>query len=114
MKIRPQAKIDNFSFEISNIIIEGVILKRKDYLPWKKFQMQKNNALNKFYFYPNFFFIASNQILKNYVILINQGSFFQEKESSQLYHFQLMEINSSMAETIKNQFSKKKSYKQTA
>ena len=30
-KIRPQAKIDNFAFKNSNIIIEGLILMRKDY-----------------------------------------------------------------------------------
>ena len=63
--------------------------------------MQKNNAFNKFYFYPNF-----SQMLKADVILINYGSFFQEKESSQLNRFQFSEINSSMAETIESQFSK--------
>ena len=30
-KIRPQAKIDNFEFKNSNIIIEGLFWKRKDY-----------------------------------------------------------------------------------
>ena len=29
----PQAKIHNFAFKNSNIIIEGIIRKRKDYLP---------------------------------------------------------------------------------
>ena len=33
-------------------------------------------------------------------------SFFQEKESLQLYRFQFLEINFLMAETIKNQISK--------
>ena len=37
MKIRPQEKIDNFAFKNSNIIIEGLISKRKDYFSWKKF-----------------------------------------------------------------------------
>ena len=35
-KIRHQAKVDNFSFKNSNIIIEGLIRKRKDYFQWKK------------------------------------------------------------------------------
>ena len=30
MKIRPKAKIDNFAFKNSNIIIEGLFWKRKD------------------------------------------------------------------------------------
>ena len=30
MKIRPQAKIDNFAFKNMNIIIEGLFWKRKD------------------------------------------------------------------------------------
>ena len=31
MKIRPEAKINNFTFKNRNIIIKGLILKRKDY-----------------------------------------------------------------------------------
>ena len=54
-KIRPQAKIANFAFKNSNIIIEGLIWKRKDYFSWKKFETQKNNVINQFYFCPNFF-----------------------------------------------------------
>ena len=54
-KIRPQAKIDNFAFKNSNIIIEGLIWKRKDYFSWKKFKTQKNNFINKFYFCINLF-----------------------------------------------------------
>ena len=64
--------------------------------------------LTNFYFCRTFFLIASYQILQNDAILINHESFFQEKESSQLYRFQFLEINSLMAETIKNQFSKTK------
>ena len=33
MKSRPRAKMDNFVFKNSNIIIEGLILKTKDYFP---------------------------------------------------------------------------------
>ena len=76
-KVRPQAKIDHFAFKNSNIIIEGLIWKRKDYFPWKIFEMQQNNAFKKFYFYPNFFFITSYQILRNDMILINHESFFR-------------------------------------
>ena len=54
-KIRPQAIIDNFAFKNSNIIIEGLFWKRKDDLTWKKFEKQKNNFINKFYFWPKFF-----------------------------------------------------------
>ena len=49
-----QAKLDNFAFKNSIIIIEELIQKSNDYFPRKKFEMQKNNAFNKFYFYPNF------------------------------------------------------------
>ena len=70
--------------------------------------MQKNNVFNKFYFCQTFFLIASYQILKNYAILINHESFFQKKESSQLYLYQFFEINSLLAESIENQFFKTK------
>ena len=39
-KIRPQAKIDNFAFKNSNIIIEGLFWKREDYFTWKTFEKQ--------------------------------------------------------------------------
>ena len=64
--------------------------------------------LTNFYFCRTFFLIASYKILQNDAILINHKSFFQEKESSQLYRSQFLEINSSMAETIKHLFSKTK------
>ena len=40
--------------------------------------------------------------------LINFFNFFQKKDSPQLYRSQFFEINSLMAETIKNEFSKTK------
>ena len=40
-----------------------------------------------------FFLIISYQIFKNDVILINHGSFFQEKDSLQLNRFQFSKIN---------------------
>ena len=39
----------------SNIIIEELFWKRKDYFSWKKFETQKSNFINKFYFCPNCF-----------------------------------------------------------
>ena len=59
----------------------------------KKFWNIKNYAFNKFYLYPNFFLTASYQILKNNVILINHGLFFQEKDSLQLDRFQFYKTN---------------------
>ena len=64
--------------------------------------------LTNFIFVQTFFLIASYQILQNDAILINHESFFQDKQSPQLYRSQFLEINSLMAETIKNQFSKTK------
>ena len=54
----------------------------------------KNNVFNKFLFLPNFFVIASYQILQNDAILINDESFIQETKSPQLYRSQFLEINS--------------------
>ena len=68
--------------------------------------MQKNNVFNKFYFCRTFFLIVSYQILQNDAILISKESFSQEKESTQLYRSQFLEIISLTAEIIKNQFSK--------
>ena len=64
--------------------------------------------LTNFIFTRTFFLIVLYKILKIDAILINHESFFQEKESSQFNRFQFSEINSLMAETIKNQFSKTK------
>ena len=49
--------------------------------------------LTNFIFTRTFFLIASYQISKNDVILINHGSFFQEKDSKQLNRFQFSRIN---------------------
>ena len=75
-KIRAQAKIDNFAFKNSNIIIEGLIWKRKDYFLWKKIETQKNNVIIKFYFCPNLFSYL-NKIFINkllHLIIINSIS----------------------------------------
>ena len=49
--------------------------------------------LTNFIFTRTFFPIASYQILKNYMILINHGSFFQKKDSLQLNHLQFLKMN---------------------
>ena len=105
-KSRPQAKVDNFAVKISHIIIEGLFWNRKNYFIWKKFETQKNNLINKFYFDPTFFLIAFYQILEHFEILINHESFFQRKDFPQFRRFWFLKINSLMAETIKKTFSK--------
>ena len=74
----------------------------------KKIENRKVILLNNFTFFRTFILIASSHIFKNLAILMNHGLFFQEKESSQLYLSQFLEINSLMAEMIENQFSKTK------
>ena len=64
--------------------------------------------LTNFIFTRTFFLVASYQISKNDVILINHGLLFHEKDSLQLNRFQFLELNSLMAETTKNKFSKAK------
>ena len=59
-KIRSQAKIDNFAFKNSNIIIEGLIWRWKDYFSWKKFETQKIILLINFIFGQTYFLIASS------------------------------------------------------
>ena len=63
----------------------------------QKFQTQLINLkiilLINFIFDPTFFLIASYQIFKNYAILINYKSLFQEKYSLQLNHFQFSKMN---------------------
>ena len=49
-----QRMISN-SLNLNSNIIEGVIRRKKYYFALKEFEMQKNNAFNKFYFYLNFF-----------------------------------------------------------
>ena len=65
-------------------------------------------------FTQNFFLIALYQILQNYAILINHESFFQEKESSQLYRTQFLRINSLTLKPLKINFRKRNSYKKIA
>ena len=76
LESRPQGKIDHFVFKNSNIIIEGIIQKRKDYFSRRKFERQKIILLINFTFPRIFFHVASCQIFYIDAILINHGSFF--------------------------------------
>ena len=90
--------MDNFAFKNSNIIIEGLFSKRKDYFIRTKFEIQKNNFINKFYFWPNFF---SYRFLSNFKKLCDYNKswiIFTEKRFAITL----------MAETIKKTFSKMK------
>ena len=49
--------------------------------------------LTNFIFSRTSFLIVSYHILKNYVILINHGSFFQEKDFLQFNRFQVYKMN---------------------
>ena len=49
--------------------------------------------LTNFIFTRTFFLVTSYQILKNYVIIINHGPFFQEKNFLQLNHFQFSKMD---------------------
>ena len=82
MNIRPQAKIDNFTFKNSNIIIEGLIWKREDDLSGKEFEMQINNVFKKFLFLPNFFPYCFIQNFTKWCDSNRSRIIFQEKESS--------------------------------
>ena len=62
--------------------------------------------LTNFIFKCFFFHIASYQIFENGVILIIHGSFVQGKDSLQLDRFQLLKLNTLVAEIIKKQFFK--------
>ena len=65
---------------------------KQKYLHEKNLKNKKIILLINFIFAPTFFLIASYQIWKNYAILVNHGSFFQEKDSLQLnrFHFSKM------------------------
>ena len=92
----------------------GYLEREKTILQEKNLKHRKIILLINFIFDPTVFLIASYQILKNYAFLINHKSFFQEKESSQLYRFQFSKINYLIAEIFKNQFSKRNSHKEIA
>ena len=91
--MKPQAKIDNFAFKNSNIILEGLIWKRKDYFTGNNLKYKKIILLINFIIALTFFLTVSYQILKNDAILLNHGSFFQEKYSLQLNRLQFSKMN---------------------
>ena len=91
-KIRPQTKIDNFAFKNSNIIIEGLIWKRKDYFSWKKFETQKNNFINKFYFFPSLFSYRFETNFKKWCDSNGSWFIFLGKRFSKTWPFSNSEI----------------------
>ena len=70
--------------------------------------------LTNYIFTWTFFHIAFYKIFKNGCILIIHRSFFQENDSLQLDRFQILKINSLMAETIITNLPKQNSYKEIA
>ena len=68
-------------------------LEEKSFFQNKKLKHKKIMHLTNFIFTQTFFLIASYQISKNDVILMNHGSFFQEKDSLQLKPFQFVYKN---------------------
>ena len=76
------------------IISSAVSQVRKDTLFNKKnCLITKNNILIMFFVMGYFLIIALYQFFKNDAILINHGSFFQEKDSLHLNRFQFLKMN---------------------
>ena len=90
-EIRPQAKIDNFAFKNRNIIIERLIWKRKDYFSWQKFETQKNNFINKYYFCPNLFFYCFEPNFKKWCDSNKSPFIFVGKRFSTTWPFPIFE-----------------------
>ena len=99
---------------IAILLLKEWFDRKKIILHEKNLKHRKIILLINFIFDPNFFLIASDQILKNYAILINHESFFYRKDFPQLHRFWFLKINSSMAEAIKKHFPKLNFYKQIA
>ena len=78
---------------IAILILKGYFGREKINFHEKNLKYRKIILLIDFIFASTFLLIAFNQILKNYAILINYKSLFQEKDSLQLYHFQLSKMN---------------------
>ena len=86
-KITPQAKIDNFAFKNSNILLKGSFKRGKIIFQEQNLKHRKIISLINFIFDPTFFLIAVYQILKNYRIPINHESFSKRKDFPQLHRF---------------------------
>ena len=90
-------------FERRKIIFHEKNLEHKRIMHWPNFIFTRT-----------FFLITSYQILKNDPILLNDESFFHEKESLQFYRSQFFEIDSLIAETIIINFSEQNFHEQIA
>ena len=73
------------------MIIEGPIWKRKDYFSWKKFETQKNNFINKFYFCPNFFSYLFDPNIKKWCNSNKSRVIFLGKRFSTTWSFPIFE-----------------------
>ena len=73
--------------------MKGSFERKEINLQEEKLNHKKIMHLTNFIFTQTFFLIASYQILKNDVILINRELFFQEKDSLQLNGFQFSKMN---------------------
>ena len=78
---------------IAILLLKGQLERETIIFHEKNLKCRKIMHLTDFIFTRNFFLIISYQILKNDVVLINHGSFFQEKDSLQHNRFQFSEMN---------------------
>ena len=69
------------------LLLKGYFERERIILQEKNLKLRKIILLIIYIFAPTFFFNASYQILKNYAILINHKSSFQEKDFPQLHRF---------------------------
>ena len=73
--------------------MKGYFGKEKINFVEKKFKYRKIILLINFIYAPTIFLIASYENLKNYAVLLNYESLFQEKDPLQLIHFQFWKMN---------------------
>ena len=78
---------------IAILLLKGYFGREKINFHGKNLKYRKIILLINFISAPTFFLIAFYQILKNYAILINYKSLFQEKDFLQLSHSQFSEMN---------------------
>ena len=83
--------MDNFAYRNSNIIIEGLIWEKKYYFLWKKFETQKNNFINKFYFCPILFSYRFEPNLKKWCDSNKSRFIFLGKRFSTTWPFPIFE-----------------------
>ena len=75
------------------LLLKGSFKREKIILCKNHLKHRKVMYLTNFTFNYTFFYIAFYQIFKNRAILINHGSFFQGKETLQLYRLKFLKMN---------------------